>query len=209
MPETISQIGALLGGSWASGVDLYLTMAVLGIADRAGLLELPGTLDILSHPLVIVTALLIFLVEFFADKVPYVDNMWDSVHTFIRPAGGAVMAYMATSGTAPSVQVSAALVCGAVALDAHLTKATTRMAVNTSPEPFSNIAASVSEDSLVLVVLWLMWKHPVAAGLAVIAFLVFSVWFLSVMFRFLQKLFTRIIGRKEGGPPAGNLPRGY
>lgn len=197
MGNLIASIGTLLGGAWASGINLYLTIAVLGIADRLGLIRLPGSLDVLAHPLIITVAVLLFLLEFFADKIPYIDSVWDSFHTFIRPAGAALLAFLATSGTSEAVQLSTAMVCGGVALDSHLTKATTRAAINTSPEPFTNIIASVSEDSAVLVVLWLMYRHPVITGILVIAFIVFSIWFLKVMFRFLRKVFQFLTGNRE------------
>ncbi len=199
----LSGIGMLLGGAWASGVNLYLTVAGLGIAGRLGWIELPAGLEVLSNQLVIAVAALLFLIEFFADKIPYVDSAWDSVHTFIRPAGAAVLAFMATAGmeSAP-VQFTAALLCGVVSLDAHLTKATTRVAINTSPEPFTNSAASVSEDALVIVALWLIMKHPVIAGILVISFIVFSVWFLRVMFRFLNKAVRGLRG-KSGSEESG------
>jgi len=100
-----SSLGMLLGGSWASGINLYLTIAVLGIADRVGIINLPGGLEVLAHPLVIVVAVLLFLVEFFADKVPYVDSAWDSFHTVIRPVGAGILAYMGTSGSDHGVQL--------------------------------------------------------------------------------------------------------
>ncbi|MFC1548729.1 DUF4126 domain-containing protein [Candidatus Omnitrophota bacterium] len=193
----LSALGVILGGSWASGINLYLTIAGLGIAERLGLIDLPGKLDVLSHPLVIAVALLLFVIEFFADKIPYVDSAWDSVHTFIRPLGGAAMAFMATSDSTAAIQFSTAMMAGTVALDAHLTKATTRVAINTSPEPFSNIIASATEDGLVLAALWLIMTHPVIAGVLVISFIVFSVWFLKVMFRFLRKVFDFFLGSKE------------
>lgn len=192
----LSNIGILLGGAWASGINLYLTVAGLGIAGRLGIVELPGDLNAISHPLVIALALLVFAIEFFADKIPYVDSAWDSFHTFIRPAGGAAMAYMASANTDPSIQFAAALLCGTVALDAHLTKATTRVAINTSPEPFSNSVASVAEDASVIMVLWLVARHPVIAGVLVVAFFVFSIWFLKVMYRFVKKVF-RFFARSD------------
>ncbi len=203
----IEQLGMLLGGSWASGINLYLTMAALGIADRMGFLELPGKLDILSHPLVIFVVVLLVLVEFFADKIPYVDSAWDTVHTVIRPAGAAVLAYMGTSGSGEAVQLSLALLSGTIAMDAHLTKATTRVAINTSPEPFTNIIASTSEDTLVLVALWLVATHPVIAVILVIAFIVFSIWFLKTMFYLLKKVFTFASGRDTDKSITGDSPK--
>ena len=193
--NVLNELGILLGGAWASGINLYLTIAGLGIADRLGLIDLPGKLDVISHPLVIAVALLLYLVEFFADKVPYVDSAWDTVHTAIRPIGGVTLAVLALSGKEPALQLSLAMLCGVVALDAHLTKATARVAINASPEPFTNIFASISEDGLVIVALWLIVKHPFIAGLLTVSFLVFSVWFLRVMFGFLRKFFAFVGNR--------------
>jgi len=193
----VSGLGMLLGGAWASGINLYLTIMVLGIAGRLGVISLPGGLEVLMHPAVILIAALLFLVEFFADKIPYVDTTWDSVHTLVRPLGAGILAYLGTSGSSEGAQFAFALLSGGVALDAHLTKATTRVAINTSPEPFSNIIASVSEDALVLVALWLVARHPVIAGIIVVSFIVFSIWFLKVMFRFLKRVFSFLSGEKK------------
>ncbi len=197
--EILSQLGIFLGGAWASGVNLYLTIMGLGIANRLGLIDLPGNLDILSHPLVIAAAMLMYIIEFVADKIPFVDSMWDSVHTFIRPLGGALIAYMGLSNTAPQVQLSLAILGGAVAMDSHLTKATTRVVINTSPEPITNSIASFSEDALLIVALWLIVKHPIIAGILVISFIVFSIWFLRLMFRFLKKVFNSLLAKREEG----------
>ena len=196
--DTLSNIGVFLGGSWASGINLYLTIAVLGIANKFGAIALPGNLDIISSPIVIIVALLLFCVEFFADKIPYVDSVWDSIHTFIRPSGAAFMAFTAMAGSNQEIQIALALLSGAVAMDAHLTKATTRVAINSSPEPFTNVIASVSEDTLVLGTLWLMATYPVIAGVLVISFIVFSVWFLKVMFFLLKKVFRFFTKNKNG-----------
>ncbi len=193
----VSGLGMLLGGAWASGINLYLTIMVLGIAGRLGVISLPGGLEVLMHPAVILIAALLFLVEFFADKIPYVDTTWDSVHTLVRPLGAGILAYLGTSGSSEGAQFAFALLSGGVALDAHLTKATTRVAINTSPEPFSNIIASVSKDALVLVALWLVARHPVIAGIIVVSFIVFSIWFLKVMFRFLKRVFSFLSGEKK------------
>ena len=195
----ITLIGLILGSSWASGINLYLTMAGLGIAHRMEWIVLPGDLEILSHPLVIGFALIVYVIEFIADKVPYVDNIWDSVHTFIRPAGGALIAYLALPDSTPFVQASMAIVGGAIALDSHLAKATTRVAINASPEPVSNSIASLTEDVTVLGVLWLIINHPVVIGILVIAFVVFSIWFLPKMFRLFKKGLNRLFQRKGGG----------
>ena len=164
-------------------------MALLGISHRMQWIELPGNLDALSNPFVIGLAIVMYLAEFVADKVPYVDSLWDSVHTIIRPVGGAVIGYLATADAGSALQIPAALFSGSVSLDSHLTKATSRAAINTSPEPVTNLVASVTEDISVAGMMYLIIKHPIIAGLAVIAFIVFSIWFLKKMFHFVKKIF--------------------
>jgi len=179
-----------LGSSWASGVNLYLTIAGLGIAQRLGWIVLPGNLNILSHPLIILIAILLYGIEFVADKIPYVDSIWDSIHTFIRPWGGAALGFMAMADAGQVVQVFVALITGAVSLDSHLTKATTRVAINSSPEPITNSIASITEDISVAGVLFLIIRHPIIATILVVLFILFSIWFLKKMFRFLKKVFS-------------------
>lgn len=187
--ENLSLLGLLLGGSWASGVNLYLTIAGLGIAHRMGWFILPGTLDSLSSPIVIAIAIILYLIEFFADKIPYIDSLWDSFHTFIRPAGGVMLGYMAMNGASEPVQFAVGLVTGVISLDSHLTKATSRAAINTSPEPVSNITASVTEDVGVLGALYLIIQNPVTISVLVVVFIVFSFWFLRKMFKYMKKIF--------------------
>ena len=195
--DIVNSLGVLVGGSWAAGVNLYLTTAGLGIAHQMGWVTLPGNMESLANPLVIGAALLIYAVEFFADKIPFVDSAWDSVHTFIRPAGGMALGYMAMADVGPAVQYPVALLTGSIALDSHLTKATSRAAINTSPEPISNSVASVTEDVGVLGAMYLIIKHPVIASVLVILFIIFSIWFLKKMFRFLKK----VLGKGEAEPP--------
>ncbi len=195
--EMFSSLGVLLGSSWATGVNMYLTIGGLGIAHRVGWITLPGNMDTISHPLIIVVALVMYVVEFFADKIPYVDSAWDSVHTFIRPIGGAALGYMAMADMGPIAQIPVALLTGGVAMDSHLTKATTRAAINTSPEPVTNSIASVTEDASVAGVLFLVMQHPIIAGVLVILFILFSIWFLKKMFKFLKKVFRFLGGREE------------
>lgn len=194
--EILNLISTFMGASWASGVNVYLTVAGLGIAGRMGWIALPGSLDGITSLPVIIIAVLMYAVEFVADKIPFVDSAWDSIHTFIRPAGAFIMTNMATSGSAPAIQMSLSLLSGGIALDSHLTKATARAAINTSPEPVTNSVASVTEDGLVLGVLWLIIKHPIIAGLLVIAFIAFSVWFLKKMFHFIKGVFS-FFGKKK------------
>jgi len=200
----VNSIGALLGSSWASGVNLYLTMAGLGIAQRMNWVELPGNMQALSHPLIILLAVVLYGIEFVADKIPFVDSAWDSVHTFIRPLGGAAMGYLATADAGPVAQTAVALFTGTVAMDSHLTKATTRAAINTSPEPVSNSVASVTEDAAVCGALFLIIKHPIIAAVAVVLFIVFSIWFLKKMFRFLKKVFGAFGGKSKESVESGS-----
>ncbi len=200
--ENVGSLGVLLGGSWASGVNLYLTTAGLGFAHRMGWIDLPGQMEGIAHPLVIGLALVLFAIEFFADKIPYVDSAWDSVHTFIRPAGATILGYLAMADVGPAVQYPVAVLSGAVALDSHLTKATSRLAINTSPEPVTNTVASVTEDVSVLGALYLIITHPVVISVAVILFILFSFWFLKKMFHLVKKVF----GKKEQARRPGFEP---
>lgn len=186
-----ADLGLILGGSWASGVNLYLTVAGLGIAHRAGWIILPGHLDAFSNLAVIAVALALYAVEFIADKVPFVDSAWDSVHTLIRPLGGLALGYLAAADASPVIQYPVAMLAGTLALDSHLTKATSRAAINTSPEPVTNSVASVTEDVSVLGALYLIINHPVVVSVLVVLFVIFSVWFLRKMFGFIRKIFQR------------------
>lgn len=188
--DALNALPVILGGSWSSGVNLYLTTAGLGIAQRMNLIDLPGSLDTLGNPLIIIGALLLYGIEFFADKIPFVDSAWDSIHTFIRPAGGVALGYMAASGAGPAIQMPVALLTGSVALESHLTKATARAAINTSPEPITNSIASVTEDVSVAGILYLVITHPIIASIVVISFILASIWFLKKMFKFLKRIFN-------------------
>ncbi len=187
--DVLSSVGALMGSSWASGINLYMTVAGLGIAQRMHWISLPGDMSILSNPLIILLALGMYAVEFVADKIPFFDSVWDTIHTFIRPAGGAALGYMSLANVGPEAQIPVALLTGAVALNSHLTKATTRVAINSTPVPFANSVASVAEDSAVFGVLYLIIKHPIIAAIVVVLFIIFSIWFLIKMFKFLRKVF--------------------
>lgn len=193
--DGLASLPLLLGGSWASGVNMYLTAAGLGVAQRMGWLSLPGGLDHLGNPLIIGLAVILYGAQFVADKIPFIDSLWDSVHTFIRPAGGALMGYLATGDANPVMQTAVALATGSIALSSHLTKATTRVAINSAPTGVGNSVASVSEDAAVVGVLYLVIKHPVIAALVVIAVIACSIWFLIKMARFLKKIFA--FGKKE------------
>jgi len=182
--DMLQSIGVLLGSSWSSGINLYMTTATLGIAEKMHWLTLPENMKVLSHPFVILVAILLYAIEFVADKIPFVDNVWDSIHTIIRPAGGAALGYLAATPMGPSGQIPIAVLTGAIAASAHLTKATSRVAINSTSVPGTNIVASVGEDASVGMMFFFIIKHPIIAGLIVVLFLIFAVWFLKKCFVF-------------------------
>ncbi len=191
MSAALMQPLVVLLAGWCSGISVYLTVALLGICGRMGWLELPGEMSAVTNPFIIAVAALLFLVEFVADKVPYVDSAWDSIHTFIRPIGAASLGALAGMDQGPASQMLYALLTGTVALNTHAVKATGRLAINTSPEPFSNIAASTAENASVFFMFWFFIKHPLWAAALIIALLVLSFLFLRMMWRFVKKLFGR------------------
>ncbi len=186
--DVLSSVGTLLGGSWASGVNLYMTVAGLGIAQRMHWISLPGNMDVLGNPLIILVAGAMYIVEFVADKIPFFDNLWDSAHTFIRPTGGALLGYMASVHMGPAVQIPVALLTGSVSLSSHLAKATSRVAINSTTPPGTNSVASVGEDASVCGVLYLVIKHPIIAAIVIILLIALSIWVLIKMFKFLKKV---------------------
>src|SRR2546423_3679664 len=149
-PDLFSTLGFAAGSAWLSGINLYATVATLGLLQRFHFVRLPGDLDFLQHWWVIALAGILYIIEFVADKIPVVDSAWDAVHTFIRVPAGAVLAASAFAHFEPSVKLIALLAGGGVALSSHGAKAATRLAANTSPEPFSNIALSLVEDVIVI-----------------------------------------------------------
>src|SRR5499433_57504 len=159
--DTLQALSLAMGTAWTSGINLYATVAALGIAGRAEMIQLPPELQVLTHPAVIAVACIMYVIEFFADKVPYVDSGWDVLHTFIRIPAGAILAARSLGPMNPALELVALLAGGTIALAAHGTKATARLAINASPEPFSNWVASVAEDVTVFGGIWLMFNHPV------------------------------------------------
>ena len=157
--------------AWGSGLRAYLVVLLVGLAGAAGWMELPAGLRVLQHPLVVGASGFMTFVEFFADKLPWVDSAWDAVHSFIRIPAGAALAAAVFSDAGGAVEVAAALVGGSLAASAHLAKAGSRAIVNTSPEPFSNWVLSLGEDALVPATLWVAFMHPVAL-LVIVALLV-------------------------------------
>src|SRR6266566_2079143 len=165
-----------LGAAWLSGINLYATVATLGLLQRLGLARLPGDLAVLSHDWIIGLAAALYVIEFVADKIPVVDSAWDAIHTFIRVPAGAILAASAFAGFSPEVRLVALLAGGGVALTSHGAKAATRLAANTSPEPFSNIALSLVEDLVAVGASLLMAFHPLVILGVVAVFLLAAVW---------------------------------
>jgi hypothetical protein len=188
----LETLGLALGAGFSSGLNLYATVATLGLLERFGVVHLPGSLHSLSHPWVIGVALVLYLVEFFADKIPYVDTAWDAIHTFIRPPAAALLAYSAAVSAPVEWRWAAALLAGGVALTSHGTKASARAAVNTLPEPFSNWTLSFGEDVLAVWLSWMASVHPVATTVIVLALLVLSVYLLFHLFRFARRALQRL-----------------
>lgn len=178
-----------MGSAWLSGINLYAAVTTLGLLQRYHLVQLPGDLGLLSSWWVIGLAGALFLVEFVADKVPYVDSIWQAVHTFIRIPAGAVLAATAFADFEPAVRMAAVLIGGSLALSSHGTKASMRVAANTSPEPFSNIGLSLVEDAVAIGGSILLAFHPVVLIGIVLVFLVFSIWIARRIFRALARLF--------------------
>jgi len=184
-------LGRTLGFSFAAGVNLYATVAILGLASRYGWVSLPPQFQAFNSDIVIGLAAAMYLIEFFADKIPYVDSLWDVIHTAIRPVGGALIAVTTLGDASPTVEALIALLGGTVAAGSHLTKTSTRAAANASPEPFSNWILSIGEDLFVVGLGYLALKHPIAAlvvaGTLVILILVFA----AVIVRTVRAWFRR------------------
>jgi len=189
----IETLGLALGAGFSSGLNLYATVATLGLLQRFGVIHLPPGLKGLSHPWVLGTAVALYLLEFFADKIPFVDTVWDAIHTFIRPPAAALLAFAAAGAAPPEWRWGAALIAGGVALTSHGTKASARAAVNTSPEPFSNWILSFGEDLLAVWLTWMATAHPVATTIIVVALLTLSIFLLYHLFRFARRAFRRLL----------------
>ena len=187
----LETLGLVLGTGFSSGLNLYATIATLGLLQRFGVIHLPGKLQVLSHPMVLGVALGLYVIEFLADKVPYIDSIWQLVHTFVRPPAAAVLAFGVAGSSAEPWRWAAALLAGSIALTSHGTKASARAAANLSPEPFSNWALSLGEDMLAVWLTWFASAHPTITIVVVGLLLVISVLVLHFLFRFLRRAFRR------------------
>ncbi len=198
--EIIETYGRAMGFAFAAGLNLYAAVAILGLAARYGWVQLPPQFDVFNHDWVIGAALVMYVVEFVADKVPWVDSMWDSVHTAIRPIGGALIAMTAIGDASPAIEGLAALLGGSLAAGTHLTKAGTRAVANTSPEPFSNWALSFSEDLFVVGLGWLALQFPVAALIVVSVLTIAILLFITLIIRWARRRWTgKVKGQRVEG----------
>lgn len=196
----IATLALTAGASWASGINLYAVLVVLGLGGATGNIALPPDLLILQDPLVIMAAGFMYCVEFFADKVPGVDSTWDALHTFIRIPAGAMLAAGAVGEVSPAVELAAALVGGSLAATSHATKAGSRLLINTSPEPVSNWAASLAEDLLVVAGLWTALNHPLVFLVLLAGFIALAIWLLPQLWRLLKKIVAKVRDLLGGRP---------
>lgn len=207
--DTVQIIALTMGAAWASGINLYAAIFMLGYLGSSGHIQLPPELMVVTDPLVMFAAGLMYCVEFFADKTPGVDTAWDSVHTFIRIPAGAILAMGAVGDTSPAVELAAFLLGGGIAATSHFTKAGTRVMINTSPEPVSNWTASLTEDAAVIAGLWTALNYPLVFLAFMGVFIIFVIWFLPRLWRAIRKTFDylrTLFTRAKSGTPAPGLP---
>ncbi|MEO8671477.1 MAG: DUF4126 domain-containing protein [Tahibacter sp.] len=187
--DSLHHYALAAGLAWASGIRLYAAVCLAGLLGRLHAIELPAGLLLLQDSWVIAVAGALALGEFLADKIPAFDSIWDGVHTFIRIPAGTLLAWGVFKDSAPEMQLAAALVGGAITSGTHFAKAGTRALINTSPEPFSNWSASLTEDVSLLGGLYLVWQYPLAFLLLLLAFLLFVVWLIPKLWRAIRSLF--------------------
>ncbi|MBU4262731.1 MAG: DUF4126 domain-containing protein [Proteobacteria bacterium] len=206
--QIIHTISLSMGAAWASGINLYATLLTLGVLGATGNMTLPPDLQILTNPLVIGAAGLMFAVEFVADKMPGVDTGWDSIHTFIRIPAGAMLAAASLGEVNSAMTVTAAILGGTLAAGSHATKAGSRVLINTSPEPFSNWFASLGEDVAVIVGVWAALAHPYVFLVVLVILILLMIWLLPKLWASIKKVFSVLgrlfTGNKETPPSIDN-----
>jgi len=181
-----------MGVSWASGINLYAALLVLGLGGASGNISLPPDLEVLQSPLVMLAAGLMYFVEFFVDKTPGADTAWDTLHTFIRIPAGAILAAGAVGDVTPALAIAAGIMGGSLSATSHATKAGTRLLINTSPEPFSNWTASISEDLLVVGGLWAALNHPIIFLVLLVVFVALVIYLLPKIWRLVKTIVVKI-----------------
>lgn len=190
--DTVAAVAMAAGLGWASGIRLYAVLFFLGVLHHAGAYALPPSLQVLAHPTVMTVSGFLFFVEFFADKIPAFDSLWDALHTFIRIPGGALLAAAAVAGADPALGLAAGLLGGTLAAGSHFTKSGSRALINASPEPFSNWAASFSEDTLALAGLWAALKCPLVFLTLLALFILCALWLLPRLWRGVKRMVATI-----------------
>jgi len=192
--DIVSTIALTMGVAWASGINLYAAIFMLGFMGNGGYIDLPPGLEVLQEPGVMAAAGFMYFIEFFADKTPGVDTGWDTIHTFIRIPAGAILAAGAVGDVAPAAELIAGILGGTLAAGSHFTKAGTRVLINTSPEPFTNWTASITEDLMVIGGLWTALQHPVIFLVLLIIFILLMVWLLPKIWRGIRRIARKIAG---------------
>ena len=190
--DIVNSIAVASGLAWASGLRLYAVLFLAGVLGRLGYVSLPEGLAVLQHGAVIGAAGLMFFVEFFADKIPALDSVWDGIHTFVRIPAGALLGAYSLAGQGPAVMLAAGILGGTLAAGTHLTKAGTRAVINASPEPFSNVAASFTEDALVFGGLFAAFQHPWVFLVLLAVFVILMLWLLPKLWRGIRATFRRL-----------------
>lgn len=196
--DVVETIALTMGVAWASGINLYAAVFMLGFMGSAEYIDLPPNLEVLSDPLVLAAAGFMYCVEFFTDKTPGVDTGWDTLHTFIRIPAGAMLAAGAVGEVSPALTLAAGLLGGTLAAGTHATKAGSRILINTSPEPFTNWAASIGEDLAVIAGLWTALNHPWVFLILLAAFLLLVAWLLPKLIKALKRMFYTVRGWLSG-----------
>ena len=192
--QITSTLALTMGVAWASGINLYATLCMLGLMGMTGNIALPPDLQVLANPMVITAAGGMYVLEFVADKIPGVDTGWDTIHTFVRIPAGAILAAGAVGDINAPMAITAGILGGGLAAGSHAAKAGTRVMINASPEPFSNWFASVGEDVAVLAGLWTALNNPVLFIVLLVVFILFLVWLLPKIWRGIKKVFRWLFG---------------
>ncbi|HRQ09032.1 MAG TPA: DUF4126 domain-containing protein [Nitrosomonas europaea] len=188
----IATLALTMGSSWASGINLYAALLILGLGGATGNIALPNELAVLENPFVIGAAAVMYLIQFFADKIPGVDSIWDAAHTFVRIPAGAMLAAGAVGDVSPALEIAAGILGGGTAATSHATKTGTRLMINTSPEPVTNWTASISEDLMVIAGLWTALNHPILFIILFIGFIGLAIWLLPKLWTLIRGLLMKM-----------------
>lgn len=188
----IATLALTMWSSWASGINLYAALLILGLGGTTGNIALPNELAVLENPFVIGAAAVMYLIQFFADKIPGVDSIWDAAHTFVRIPAGAMLAAGAVGDVSPALEIAAGILGGGTAATSHATKTGTRLMINTSPEPVTNWTASISEDLMVIAGLWTALNHPILFIILFIGFIGLAIWLLPKLWTLIRGLLMKM-----------------